>query len=240
MRIISTPSLKTALAFGWRNLGNVLAENALFYLALFTGCVMLSAWAATGGIYRTSSFEFTAGIAALGAATRSADPTFRMNSRVAADVIKIYILVVGSIFITLAIPFTLARLVHDSWPRMLIFLEAPVVIWAGVKLTAAPAFYTLRFHEGTTVLQALRESWFFVSDANWARVMGCQMIASLVFGFIPGLIAAFVTGLWATSHTVQAAAIASACVSLGAIPACAFSTSAVVALASTTLPPGDR
>jgi len=235
-RLIPNLSTREAFRFGWNKLGVVLIEGWWLYLAVFIAGVGLAAWGASDTRLQTEPIEWIAGIAALGAATRYAFPSFRLSIRTVLGAIAVDLLCIGAMLVLLPTPFVVALLAHAPAVLLVYVVLLPVGIWASVKFACAQAFYTLRSGEGTTsVFGAIRESWFFLSDENWLRGIGLPLLICLVAALPPAIAGFTVFWLFAKASPMAVTVVAAALYYAGSITSAVWMQISLIALASTEL-----
>lgn len=219
--------------YPWRRMPAILRDNGVLFTVLFICGVVWTIWSSTPQSFHTVYIEWIAGIAALGAAFRGLQPTYRMRPSTIGWIFAFYLgasllasLLIGlpGILLLFAHQYTLAV----TW---LLTLLIPM-IWIGVKLLATPAFFVLHESEGGTISNAIKLSWQRISGERWLRLFSIQVVIGLccmLFVALLSLPLFFVLrGFLGVAPTCVYYAIA--------LPAAAFSMTATLAVAASTEP----
>jgi len=231
-RLAFIDPFRESFSFGRRSLAAVLYENIWFYVGVLALGVALTTWATSYGKFQTISVEWIAAIGSLGAAARYALPSFRMTPRAVWSVFvidlagpAIGVLLVGG-------PIALMLLTRVWIIGLVLFVTGPVGIWAAAKLACAPAFYALHRDEKGSIFEALRESWYFVSDENWMRAFGLEFCIGLVAAAGPAIVAMIVYLNVAKSQPFVAVIVAATIYYAGSIPAAVWAQISLLAFAT--------
>lgn len=221
--------------FAWQRMPAILRDNLLLYIMLLVVGVALTSLGSTPSNFHTASVEWIAGIAALGAAVRGVVPTYAMTLRAAALVILFYVLAFAGAFVVIATP-----IVISLWLRQLILLwfllpELFAMLWIGVKLSAAPAFFALQQNRNVTIFAAMRLAWQRISGERWAQLFSVQLVLGIGAAVI---IATLSLGALFGLHGSPRAAVilASSAYYVIVIPTMALSMALTVAIAASSEP----